>query len=61
MSNLNAGTGNPCAGHDKLIALSSFLMNKLSLVSDENFGFDPPIGSTIHKMSRIVNKSNTLN
>lgn len=44
-SNLNAGTGKPCAGHSRLKLSNSFLTKSDSFVSDENLGIDPLIGS----------------
>ena len=43
---LNDGSGDPIAGHNKLKERSDFSVKVK--VSDfcENFGFDPPIGST---------------
>ena len=42
---LNDGTGAPCAGHERDIISFSFLTNRLSLVSFENFGAAPPMGA----------------
>lgn len=45
-ANLNAGTGDPCAGQPRLKGLLSSRSTADSLVSTENLGADPPIGST---------------
>ena len=42
---LNDGTGAPWAGQDSEIISFSFLTKRLNLVSEENFGAAPPMGS----------------
>ena len=42
---LNAGTGDPCAGHDKLRCLPCSRLNVKVFDSTENLGPEPPIGS----------------
>ena len=42
---LKDGTGAPWAGHKSANILFSFLTKRLNLVSEENFGAAPPIGS----------------
>ena len=44
-TNLNAGRGDPCAGHDKLIELWAVLVKIKPSVLNENLGLAPPIGS----------------
>ena len=44
---LNVGTGDACAGQLKLIGELNDLCNFDPLISSENFGTDPPIGSSI--------------
>ena len=44
--NLNEGIGEPCAGHDNPRALPSSRSKVVIFDSTENFGAEPPIGST---------------
>ena len=44
-SNLNDGTGDPWAGHDKLNTSACLILIRFNTALPENFGTDPPIGS----------------
>ena len=44
-SNLNAGSGNACAGHWRLIELVAVLVRIKPSVANENLGLAPPMGS----------------
>ena len=54
LTNLNAGIGYACAGHWRLMALSSALVNLFNSVDNENLGLAPPIGSV--KLDRFLKK-----
>jgi hypothetical protein len=44
-TNLNAGTGEPCAGQTRVTEDPSTLLMLFEFTSSENFGFVPPMGS----------------
>ena len=48
-SNLNAGTGDPCAGHDRLRLANADLCTSDLVTSVENLGDDPHTGSSEQK------------
>ena len=43
--NLNAGTGDPCAGHERLKLAKEDLCTSDLVTSVENLGEEPPTGS----------------
>ena len=48
LTNLNAGKGYACAGHVSVTDTPECLSRWILLISIENFGFAPPIGSKKH-------------
>ena len=45
MTNLYAGTGDPCAGHERLNGCVAAFSIVKPLNSPENLGWEPPTGS----------------
>ena len=44
---LKLGMGDPCAEHKSVIASWRCFVIEKESISEENFGFDPPMGSTM--------------
>ena len=55
---LNAGSGNPCAGHTNAIEEDLECTNVELLSADENFGLALPIGSKYFDRIKRVNGTN---
>ena len=56
-TNLNDGSGEPIAGHNRLIAWSAFSVNVRLSDFCENLGLDPPIGSKCSNTFQQLNSN----